>query len=301
VTRRPSVDVVVPFRGQPAALRELRSHLASLRLRPGDSMVVVDNTPGPAPLEERSGEEVPVIHAADCTTPGCARNRGAARGKAEWLVFLDADVVPPPELLDRYFDSPPREATGLLAGGVKDEPVPAGARAVPRYLYIRRSMSQDDTFRFGAWGFPKTANAACRRAAFDAVGGFREDIRSAEDADLSFRLKDAGWEVERREGAVVVHRSRQTVREFIAQKAVHGAGAAWIAREYPGTFPARRRPGLVWWGVRTAARGLVSAARSRDRDKALWAVFEPLEQLTVEFGRSLSNERPRSLASKEVS
>jgi mycofactocin glycosyltransferase len=282
------VDVVVPFRGDPAELEEVRARLGELRLGPADTALVVDNTPGHRPLED---EGIRVIHAAGRSTPGFARNRGVAEGSAEWLVFLDADVVPPEDLVDRYFDPPPAERTALIGGGVEDEPIPPAGKAVPRYLYIRGSMSQDDTFRFGAWGFPKTANAAVRRAAFQEVGGFRENIRSAEDADLSYRLRNAGWGVERREGAVVVHRSRQTLSGFIGQKAIHGAGAAWLERQYPGAFPARRRPGLVWWAVRTAAAGLVSAARARDRDKALWAMLEPLEQLTVEFGRSLSNER----------
>jgi hypothetical protein len=48
----------------------------------------------------------------------------------------------------------------------------------------------------------------------------------------------------------------------------------------------------MWWGVRTLAKGLFHAARTRDRDKAIWAVFEPLELLSYEFGRSLPNERP---------
>ena len=153
-------------------------------------------------------------------------------------------------------------------------------------------MSQNETHRFGTWSFPQTANAACRRAAFEEVGGFREEIRAGEDADLSFRLRAAGWEVERREAARVTHRSRQTVRGFIAQKLLHGAGGAWLDREYPGSFPARRRPGLVWWGVRTAAKGLTAAARSRNRDEALYAVLHPVELIAYEFGRSLRNERP---------
>jgi len=39
-------------------------------------------------------------------------------------------------------------------------------------------------------------------------------------------------------------------------------------------------------------RGLVSAALGRDRDGAVWAVFEPLDDLLFEFGRSIPNERP---------
>lgn len=289
---RPSVDVVVPFRGAPAELAQLRASLRRLRLKAGDSVVVVDNTPGRRPglVDDPS---VPVVRAADVGTPGYARNRGAARGQADWLVFLDADTVPAPDILDRYFDPPPGPRTALLAGGVVDEEVPARARAVPRYAHIRGLMGQENTFRFGQWSFPQTANAACRREAFDAAGGFREDVRAAEDADLTYRLRAAGWEVERREAAAVVHCSRQTVRSLVAQKLGHGAGGAWLHREHPGSIPPRRRPGLIWWGVRTAATGLVTAARTRDRDCALWAVFEPLEHISYELGRSLSNAPPR--------
>jgi hypothetical protein len=49
---------------------------------------------------------------------------------------------------------------------------------------------------------------------------------------------------------------------------------------------------MLWWAVRTLARGTWRAARRRDRDEALWAVFEPVEGLAWEFGRSLPNERP---------
>jgi GT2 family glycosyltransferase len=288
---RPSVDVVVPFRGGPAELRELVASLERLRLRPGDSVLVVDNTPGSGSAEEPGA--VAIVHAAELQTPGFARNRGAERGSADWLAFFDADTVPSPELLDRYFEPPPGERTALIAGGVRDEVVPADGRAVPRYAHIRGLMGQENSFQFGDWSFPQMANAACRRTAFESVGGFREHIRAAEDADLTYRLRAAGWEVERREAASVVHRSRQTVRGFVAQKLCHGAGAAWLHRHYPGSIPPRRRPGLVWWGLRTAARGLVRAVRSRDRDTALWAVFEPLEHLSYEFGRSLPNERRR--------
>jgi hypothetical protein len=286
------VDVVVPFRGTPAALKELQTRLSRLRLEPGDSLAVVDNTPGRGARAESGGEGVLVMQAAALQTPGYARNRGVAAGRAEWLLFLDADVLAPEDLIERYFDPPASERTALVAGGVIDEPAPRDSRLPPRWAQLQRSMSQDHTFRLEEWAFPQSSNLVCRRSAFEAAGGFRENIRAGEDADLTYRLKAAGWEIERRESATVVHRSRQTVRAFIAQKALHGSGGAWLDHEYPGSFPPRRRPGLVWWGVRRATKGLLSAAWSRDSDEAVRALFDPLEQLAREFGRSLPNERP---------
>lgn len=283
------MDVVVPFRGAPAELLELLERLGTLRLRDGDSLVVVDNTPRPA---GGALADPRVLGAPERATAGYARNRGAARGEADWLVFIDADTAPVADLLDRYFDPAPAAATALLAGGVLDEQVPERGPVVPRYLHVHRAMSQDNTFSFGEWGYPMSANVACRREAYSAVGGFREDIRAAEDADLTYRLKANGWTVERREAASVVHRSRQTVGDLVGQKLRWGSGAAWLSGEYPGAFAARRLPGLTWWGMRTAARGLAGAARSRDRDAALVAVLEPLEVLAYEVGRRLPNGRP---------
>jgi GT2 family glycosyltransferase len=283
------VDVVVPFRGDATELAALRERLARLDLKDGDSLLVVDNTPGGGSSEG----PVPVLGAADRATPGYARNRGAQKGSADWLVFLDADVEPPPDLLDRYFDPPPAERAAVIAGGVIDEVVPPGARAAARYAHLRRLMSQDNTFSWDDWSFPQTSNALCRREAFEAVGGFREDIRAAEDADLTYRLKAKGWQVERRERASVVHLSRGSVRRFVGQQLLHGSGGAWLDRHYPGSVPRKRRPGLVWWGMRFAVKGLVKAAWKRDRDRAIWALFDPLENIAYEFGRSRRNERPR--------
>jgi GT2 family glycosyltransferase len=289
--------VVVPFVGPPESLEALRRTLSALRLRAGDSVLIVDNTPGRGDDPDPDDAHPPVLRASQRATPGYARNRGARRGQAEWLLFLDADTEPPDDLLDRYFIPHPDPGTGAIGGGVRDEPVPAGGPWAARYAYLRAAMSQDDTFRFGEWGFPKTANAAFRREAFEGVGGFREDIRTAEDADLSFRLRDAGWNIERREAAAVTHRSRQTLGSFVVQRSLYGAGGAWLERQYPGSFPARRRPGLVWWAIRSSSRALGSALHARDRDRAIWAVCEPLELLAWEFGRSLPNERPLTLGS----
>jgi len=287
---RPAVDVVVPFRGGPIELAELRGRLDVLQLRPGDSVTVVDNTPG-RPAGAPSGRAI-VLPAAERATPAYARNRGAERGGAEWIVFLDADTVPPPYLLDRYFDLDPGAGTALLGGAVVDQPAPAGAGIAARYAQLRAVSSQEGTYRFGRWGYPKTSNAAVRRTAFKAVGGFREEIRAAEDADLAYRLRAAGWEFERRDGAAVVHRSRQTVRALLVQRLLHGSGGGWIERQYPGAMPARRLPGLIPWALRAIVGGLFAAVRSRDRDAAVRALLGPIDDVAFELGRLIPNRRP---------
>jgi mycofactocin glycosyltransferase len=286
------VDVVVPFGGPRGELDSLRARLARLRLRAGDSVLIVDNTPRrPGPRVSDNGS-VPVLRAAERRTPGYARNRGAVEGTAEWIVFFDADTDPREDLLDRYFEPPPADSTALIGGGVQDEPVPSDGRPAARYQYMWAGMKQDNTFRLGSWGFPVTANVAVRRAAFEAIGGFRDDIRAGEDADLTYRLRAAGWDVERREEAAVTHRTRQTLGSFVRQQVLHAAGAAWLECHYPGSSPSDTRLGFKPRAVHVAAGRLIAAARSGDRDRLVWALCEPAQRLAWKYGRSLPNDRP---------
>jgi GT2 family glycosyltransferase len=285
---RPAVDVVVPFVGASERLGELAARLRRLELRPDDTVLIVDNNERPLPLPAERPE---VLWAGERPTPGYARNRGAEAGSNEWLVFLDADVIPEPDLLDRLFDPLPGERTALLAGDIADAEVPPGGPAMGRWAYMRRLSEQANTYR-QARPWPQTANVACRRVAFEEVGGFREEVRAAEDADLTYRLERAGWGLERRGLAVVTHVNRAGAVGFARQKLVHGAGGAWLEREYPGSLPAQRLPGLLWWGLRYMVRGLCVGARTRSRDRALWAFFRPLELIAYELGRRRSNLRP---------
>jgi hypothetical protein len=281
---------VLPFRGSEAQLALVLERLGGLHLEPGDSVTVADNRPG---ARDRDGPgPVRVLGAGELQTSYHARNRAAALGRADWLVFLDADVLPAVDLLARYFEPLPGERVGVLAGAVVDaEPGPEESTSAARYAWLRSSMSQEITLAHDRWAFAQTANAAVRRAAFEQVGGFEAGVRSGGDADLCFRVRAAGWELERRASAAVVHRNRQTVPRMLAQRARHGAGAAWLSERWPGALARRRWPGLAWWGLRRVAAGVVAGAR-RDRDAALLGVLDGPAVWAFELGRLIPN-RPR--------
>jgi hypothetical protein len=269
-------------------VRDVLARMRRLALRDGDTLTVVDN-------RGRGVEDRDVVVAAEVRTSYFARNAGARRGHAPWIVFLDADVDAPADLLDRLLGEPIGDRVGVLAGGIRDEPPGPGASAAVRYAARRASMSQRTTLvGRGAWAFAQTAHAAVRREAFAAVGGFRDDVRSGGDADLCFRVRAAGWELEERPGAVVVHRSRTTVRRLLANRFRHGSGAGWLEREHPGSMPARRWPGLAWWALRRAGAGIAAAVRG-DRDAAIEGLLDGPAVWAFELGRLVPNrELPRA-------
>src|SRR5688572_7805397 len=120
---RPAVDVVVPFAGSDAELARVVAAVRGLALRQGDTVAVVDN-------QRRAARPAGVLEAVAVRSSYHARNAGARAGSAPWLLFVDADVDLPADLLDRLFEPPPAEGTGVLAGGVRDAP---GGGAAARY------------------------------------------------------------------------------------------------------------------------------------------------------------------------
>ena len=278
---RPAIDVVIPVAGDAATVADVVARARALTLGDDDTVTVVDN--------RGTGVDAPEVIVADgVRTSYFARNAGARRGSAPWLLFLDADVHAPPHLLDRLFADEPSERTAVLAGAVIDEPAGAGAPAAVRYAELKHSMSQEVTLGHGRWAFAQTANCAVRREAFDGIGGFREHVRSGGDADLCWRLAAAGWELERRTGAAVVHRNRPTVGGMLLQRFRHGSGAGWLAREHPGAMPARSWPGLAWWSLRRAGAGVVALARG-NRDGALAVLLDGPAVWAFELGRLVPN------------
>lgn len=288
VSPRPAVDVVLPFKGSDADIERVAERLAGLTTTPGDTLTIADNRPG---ATDSSRGLVTILGAGALQTSYHARNQAAAIGSAPWLVFVDADVHPPADLLDRYFERPPAATTAVLAGAVIDEEPEQPATAASRFAYLKSSMSQEVTLADEAWPFAQTANAAVRRAAFEQVGGFEESVRSGGDADLCFRLRAAGWGLETRPEAAVTHRNRATIPRMLAQRARHGAGAGWLAERWPGVQPRRHWPGLAYWSAKRALHGL-NAAKRHDRDEALLGLLDGPAVWAFGLGRLIPN-RPR--------
>jgi len=132
---------------------------------------VVDNTPAARSIE-RTVDGVHVIAATERQSSYFARNVGAGTQGAEWIVFIDADVEPAPDLVERYFEPAPRSGSGLLAGAIIDGPPLDGddQSITARYAILRGAMVQDNTMGDHRWSYAQTANCAVRRVIFERAG-----------------------------------------------------------------------------------------------------------------------------------
>jgi GT2 family glycosyltransferase len=232
-----------------------------------------------------------MVAAHGVSAAGFARNRAAAVAHGEWLVLIDADTRPVPDLVDRYFDPAPGDRTAVLAGAIAD--IPGSSSSAARYAAGRSQLSQRVTLDRAGTPYAQTANVAVRRSAFDEVAGFDEEARTGEDADLCFRLARAGWMLEERPAALVEHPTRATLGALLTQVARHGSGSKWLNRRYPGEFPAVGPRGVAGRLGRAGAAA-VRGARRGDRDAVDAGLIEVCEACAFLAGRLLLSNQARA-------
>ncbi len=123
-----------------------------------------------------------------------ARNCGAAAATGDWLVFVDADSHPSPELFADVLEQ--IESGRCLAGG-------ATVRLDEKHLaagfitWIWNCASRIGSLLAGSFIF-------CETAAFRRLGGFDNEMFAAEELELSRRLKRLARETNRK--IVILHR-----------------------------------------------------------------------------------------------
>jgi histidinol-phosphate phosphatase family protein len=205
--------------------------------------------------EQVEGRGVPVIVTRDSTGrgPAATRNSGWRQGTAEWVAFLDDDVVPPDGWVEALLAD--LAAAGPGVGGSQGRiVVPVGERPTD----WERNVAGLETARWA------TADIAYRRTVLEQVGGFDERFPRAyrEDADLGLRVSEAGWEITRGKrwiehpvgpapGWVSLLKQAGNADDPL-MFALHGRG--WRGR---AGVPAGRRPGHV----STALLGLLALRR----------------------------------------
>jgi glycosyltransferase involved in cell wall biosynthesis len=177
------ISVVVPAyneeRELPASLRSIRAAAAAWDRRGWTTeLIVCDNnsTDRTADLAREAGA---IVVFEPVNQISRARNAGAAAATGEWLVFIDADSHPSPELFDDVARA--IESGRVLGGGCKVvfETTHTGVRAAATFWY---ALSRAFWWAAGSFVF-------CRRDAFRELGGFTLELYATEEVHFSRRLK----------------------------------------------------------------------------------------------------------------
>ena len=182
---RSKLSIVIPTFQEERYIGVTLSKLKEARTSTPFEIVVVDggSTDGTVQKARRFTNKVYTIRERGISK---ARNFGAQKASGDVVVFLDADVDPPPGFVERVLEI----FKDTRIGGATCNIMPAQAKIAERFFF----HFYNELIRFVCRFKPHSRGEflAVRKALFWAVEGFDEELPCLEDHDLAYRLSKSG-------------------------------------------------------------------------------------------------------------
>lgn len=192
------VSIIVPAKNEAAYIGDCIESLLKQDFSGRYEIIVVDNnsTDRTPFIAQQKGVRVVRCGAG---SPSAVRNCGARQAKFDMLAFIDGDCTAPKGWI--------RKAYSFLAGnkavGAYGGPCSISAEA----NWIAKAWSPDGSYAESILKKEKLAgaNLFVRHCVFAFINGFDETLLTAEDDDLSHRVRKNGYEVVSDNGNAVIH------------------------------------------------------------------------------------------------
>ena len=245
MTEALALSVVIPCRN---AARFLPVQLEALAREHGDEpweVVISDNgsTDDTREVASRFSGRLPlrVVDSSERQGRAFACNIGARAARARALAFVDADD-----------EVAPGYVAGMTRALARDDFVAARIDSEtlnPGWVRATRGPFQTDELLnvFDFLPFALGCSLGVTRRAFEAVGGFREDVPFAEDVDFCWRLQLSGTPLVLVPDVVLRYRYQDTLCGLYRQSFGYGIGQAALYASYRSRgMPPRLRKRGVW-------------------------------------------------------
>jgi len=182
-------------------------------------------------------------------TRGEGRNAGVHAAAGEAIAFTDGDCIANPFWLK------------ALRGRLKESPIVAGKTIHIGYKPFEELERVELIYEGSDVTFP-SCNLAYAKKAFEAVGGFDPWFVTAEDIDLNLRAVQAGHPIAYAPDAIVYHRTRDSVYDFLRQAFWNGAGRKQLTSKHGALWSTYRpvelfRRQATFWSMARLAVALL--------------------------------------------
>jgi glycosyltransferase involved in cell wall biosynthesis len=217
------VTVVVPFLNSLQYLERTAPTLVhAARARGSVELIYVDNGSTDRSLEylqslmSHTPNLIRVLSRPGITI-AAMRNEGVRAGTGAYFAFLDADCSIQPNYFDAAIDV--LNASGASATGCEVD-LPSDPHWVERTLHDLHYMGRDREVVY-----INSANFFVEKHAFESIGGFREDLRTGEDADIGQRMIVANFRIRENPIVQAIHYGNpKSVGEYYRRVVWHGLG-----------------------------------------------------------------------------
>ena len=228
-----AITLVIPARNAEKTLKACLESVVPLLGHSGlEAIYVVDD--GSIDSTREIIDRYPVQHIpGKGAGAGSARNLGWHLAKTPWIWFVDADCVCEPDALQRLIETlntaqAPSEVAGV--GGSYGNMVPESLlgsliheEIVERHLAMLKEVN-----------FLATFNVMYRRSILAEVGGFDERFLKAQDAELAYRIRQAGGRLRFEIRSRVKHFHPTHWLSYLKTQKQQGYWRIWLYRAYPG-------------------------------------------------------------------
>jgi glycosyltransferase involved in cell wall biosynthesis len=232
-------SVIVPVYNRPQEIREL---LASLLMQTNQDFEVVVVEDGSSirceNIIDQFRDKLRIqYHYKPNSGPGPSRNEGAKHATGTYFVFFDSDCIIPPH----YFHAVEKGLNDFAfdGWGGPDKPHEDFTVLQRAMGYTMSSVLTTGGIRGGkqhlGWFQPRSFNMGLSRKVFELTGGYKFD-RFAEDIELSFRIKRAGFKIGLIPGAYVYHKRRTNLAQFYKQVFNFGRGRVLVGKAHKGAI-----------------------------------------------------------------
>jgi glycosyltransferase involved in cell wall biosynthesis len=241
-----TVTVVVPTYNRGEALRNtiealLKSNAEQLTLL--EIIVVDDGSPQSAKSIVDSyavaGPFILKCLRQQNAGPAAARNTGFRESRGQIAIFIDDDIICPPDLIQQHIHAHQARPGSVIFG---PSVLAQATSMVPLFAFIN-SLSYGvteiaDIHEFAHVDIPASGHISVQSDMFDRVKAvYRDDlsIPGAEEFELAYRLRQTGIPIFLSHGLVALHDQPINLKSFCRQQYKHALGTAEVMMKYPAT------------------------------------------------------------------
>jgi GT2 family glycosyltransferase len=229
----PSISVIICAHNAAETLDECLRHTCALEY-PGLEIVVVDDGSTDATAEIAGRYSRVRLVQIEHGGLSVARNAGLEASTKELVAYLDSDAFPTPEwpyYLALSFDAP--DVGGAGGPNVPPEDDSPEAHVVARSPGgpVQVLLSDDRAEHVPG------CNMAFWRIVLSEIGGFDPVYTAAgDDVDVCWKVLERDWKIGFHPAALVWHRRRQGLRQYLRQQREYGRSEALVEARHPERF-----------------------------------------------------------------
>lgn len=188
------ISVIIPVRNEEQSIGQLLNSLTNQTLKPSEIVITdggsTDATPQIISEYAKRGAPIRLIR-EEAALPGRGRNLGAAQAVNEWLAFIDAGISPEPTWLELLAKRAQLQSDVDVVYGSYEPITDTLFKRCSVMAYVAPPVEIDGKLVRTR----SVASVLMKRCVWQTVGGFPEDLRSAEDLLFMNEIEQANFRI----------------------------------------------------------------------------------------------------------